>query len=217
MLAGENPDGGGAAGDEQNLLPAANPALVRELLEVGLGADRLGEQLSAAGASTCEPVVVVAGAAGGGASAGESAAGQEGGGKGGRGGGGRVAAAREEFLAAVRGAAAAAGFGDVRDDDVRGGGGVPLLWTATAELKGACLAALESPAAAISGSFRWSPAFPLVAAGVNGQGGCEEQPLEQPITHVQSTKDRIRASRRSFSLMVSHAVRSDIGSSACSQ
>jgi anaphase-promoting complex subunit 4 len=47
VLAGENPDGGGAAGDEQNLLPAANPSLVREFLEDGIRVDRLGEQLSA--------------------------------------------------------------------------------------------------------------------------------------------------------------------------
>lgn len=81
-----------------------------------------------------------------------------------------MAAAREEFLAAVRGAAAAAGFGapDHDDDDgqpnIAGSGKLPLLWSAAGELKGACLTALDSPVAAISKSFEWVPAFPVVSS-----------------------------------------------------
>ena len=83
---------------------------------------------------------------------------------------GIVAAAQEEFLAAVRGAEAAAGFGapDHGDDDgqpnIAGSGKLPLLWSAAGELKGACLTALDSPVAAISKSFEWIPAFPVVSS-----------------------------------------------------
>ena len=80
-LSGESPDG-----DDQNLLPAANPSLVRAFLEEGIRIDRLGEQLSPprdAPGSVSE--------------------------------GGQAAASREAFLAAVRGAAAAAGFVEPAD------------------------------------------------------------------------------------------------------
>ena len=168
VLAGENPDGGGAAGDEQNLLPAANPALVREFLQDGIRVDRLGEQLSAGvgGGGRAEGRARGAAADAGVATGGEGAD---------TGGGRRVDAAREAFLASVRGAAAAAGFG--APDMIHGldaaagsGGKLPLLWRAARELKGACLTALDAPAAAVSRSFRWSRAFPLVSAGVDAQG-----------------------------------------------
>lgn len=167
VLAGENPDGEGAAGDEQNWLPAANPTLVREFLEDGIRVDRLGEQLSA-GAGHGAGV-------GGWARASFADDGDD------RGVGGRVAAAREEFLAAVRGAAAAAGFGASAEDDgggdaggrhpgIAGSGKLPLLWSAAGELKGACLTALDAPAAAVSSSFEWGASFPVVSAGTDSRG-----------------------------------------------
>ena len=47
---------------------------------------------------------------------------------------------------------------------------VPPLWSAAAELRGACVAALDGPAAAMSASLRFGPAFAVVASGVDAAG-----------------------------------------------
>ena len=47
---------------------------------------------------------------------------------------------------------------------------MPPLWSAAAELRGACVAALDGPAAAMSASLRFGPAFAVVASGVDAAG-----------------------------------------------
>ena len=162
VLAGKSPDG-----DEANAIPTADPALCRAFLERGLEADALGAQLESlegdgnetAGAEDEDEDEKKAprdgekenrnGTVGDGHA--EARAG--------------YAASRASFLASVRGAAAAAGF--VRADEEKH---LPPLWRAAAAFRGACASALEGPATAVSASFAWRRAFPVVAAGADAGG-----------------------------------------------
>ena len=156
-LAGKSPDG-----DEANAIPNADPALCRAFLERGLEADALGAQLEAASdgeaslgkdESTKENVTSDLRARDG--DAGDERAG--------------CAASRASFMASVRGAAAAAGFAHADDEEKH----LPPLWRAAAAFRGACVAALEGPASAVSASFEWRRAFAVVAAGADAGGAAK--------------------------------------------
>ena len=156
-LAGKSPDG-----DEANAIPNADPALCRAFLERGLEADALGAQLEAASdgeaglgkdESTKENVTSDLRARDG--DAGDERAG--------------YAASRASFMASVRGAAAAAGFAHADDEEKH----LPPLWRAAAAFRGACVAALEGPASAVSASFAWRRAFAVVAAGADAGGAAK--------------------------------------------
>ena len=156
-LAGKSPDG-----DEANAIPNADPALCRAFLERGLEADALGAQLEAASdgeaglgkdESTKENVTSDLRARDG--DAGDERAG--------------YAASHASFMASVRGAAAAAGFAHADDEEKH----LPPLWRAAAAFRGACVAALEGPASAVSASFAWRRAFAVVAAGADAGGAAK--------------------------------------------
>ena len=138
-LAFESPDGGSGAGEDGAALPALNAKLAEEFLTCGVSRDTLGEELGALG----EKHAGVVGTDG--VIHEETAE-------------GRVGASRTAFLAAVRGAAAAAGFGDPSAAAACD----TTLWSACAELKGACAGLLDAPRDALSKSFVWDKAFSIV-------------------------------------------------------
>ena len=137
-LAFESPDGGSGAGEDGAALPALNAKLAEEFLVCGVSRDTLGEELGALGEKH-------AGVVGTDGVIHETAE-------------GRVGASRTAFLAAVRGAAAAAGFGD----PTHAAACDTTLWSACAELKGACAGLLDAPRDSLSKSFVWDKAFSIV-------------------------------------------------------